>query len=53
MRWLDVIANSPDKILDKLWMAVGTGGLACCGPWGHEESDVTWRLNSETGKLRV
>ena len=26
---------------------VGDGqvGLACCGPWGHKESDMTERLN--------
>ena len=23
----------------------GQGGLACCSPWGHKESDVTERLN--------
>ena len=23
----------------------GQGGLACCSPWGHEESDMTERLN--------
>ena len=23
----------------------GRGGLACCGPWGHKESDTTERLN--------
>ena len=23
----------------------GQGGLACCGSWGHEESDTTERLN--------
>ena len=23
----------------------GQGGLACCGPWGREESDTTERLN--------
>ena len=23
----------------------GRGSLACCGPWGHKESDKTWRLN--------
>ena len=22
----------------------GRGGLACCSPWGREESDMTWRL---------
>ena len=21
------------------------GGLACCGSWGHKESDMTERLN--------
>ena len=25
----------------------GQGGLACCGPWGHEESDKTERLNNK------
>ena len=24
----------------------GQGRLACCRPWGLEESDTTWRLNS-------
>ena len=23
----------------------GQGGLACCSPWGHKESDVSERLN--------
>ena len=23
----------------------GQGGLVYCGPWGHEESDMTERLN--------
>ena len=23
----------------------GQGGLACCSPWGHNESDTTERLN--------
>ena len=23
----------------------GQGGLACCGPWGREESDMTEQLN--------
>ena len=23
----------------------GQGGLACCGPWGYKESDMTERLN--------
>ena len=25
----------------------GQGGLACCSPWGHRESEVTERLNSK------
>ena len=20
----------------------GQGGLACCRPWGHKESEITW-----------
>ena len=24
----------------------GQGSLACCSPWGHKQSDVTWRLNN-------
>ena len=24
----------------------GQGSLACCSPWGHKESDLTERLNS-------
>ena len=23
----------------------GQGGLTCCSPWGHKESDTTERLN--------
>ena len=23
----------------------GQGGLACCSPWSHKESDVTEKLN--------
>ena len=26
----------------------GQGGLACCGPWGHKESDTPERLNTAT-----
>ena len=28
----------------------GQGSLACCGPWGHEESDMTWQLNNSNKK---
>ena len=26
-------------------VGAGQGGLVCCSPWGHKESDVTERLN--------
>ena len=29
----------------KLKYGDGLGGLACCGPWGHKESDTTEQLN--------
>ena len=29
----------------------GQGGLACCGSWGHKESDTTERLNWTEGSL--
>ena len=28
----------------------GQGGLACCSPWGHKESDMTEQLNETEGK---
>ena len=28
----------------------GQGGLACCSPWGHQESDMTERLNWTEGQ---
>ena len=42
MRWLDGITDSMD-----VSPGVGDGqeGLACCGSWGHKESDMTERLN--------
>ena len=33
--------------LGKLWeMVGGEVSLACCSPWGHKESDMTWLLNN-------
>ena len=30
---------------EALGVGDGQGGLACCSPWGHKESDMTERLN--------
>ena len=40
MKWLDAITNSTPADSE------GQGSLACCSPWGQEESDTTWRLNN-------
>ena len=45
MRWLDGITDSMDMSLRTLGVGDAQGGLACCGPWGREESDTTERLN--------
>ena len=29
----------------------GQGSLACCSPWGHKESNMTWRLNNNLQTL--
>ena len=46
MRQLDGITDLMDMSLSKLWeLGMGQGGLTCCSPWGHKESDVTEQLN--------
>ena len=45
MRWFDGITNFMDRSLSKLWVGDGQGGLACCSPWGHKESDTAEWLN--------
>ena len=46
-RWLHgITTDSMDMSLSNLWkLVMGQGGLACCSPWSHEESDTTERLN--------
>ena len=46
-KWLDGITDSVDTSLSKQTPGVGygQGGLACCSPWGHKESDTTEWLN--------
>ena len=31
----------------------GQGGLACCSPWGHKESDTTKQLNKKQRYVTV
>ena len=31
----------------------GQGGLACCSPWSHKESDRTWQLNNNTKEMAI
>jgi len=46
MRWLDGITNSMDLSFEQApGVGEGQGGLACCGPWGHKESDMTEQLD--------
>ena len=53
MRWLDGITEAMAIKLGKLLEMVGAqGGLACCSPWGHEESDMTRGLNNSRKIIR-
>ena len=45
MRWLDGITDTMDMGLGGLGVGYGQGGLACCGSWGHKESDTTEQPN--------
>ena len=42
-QWTWVLVSS------RSWL--GQGGLACCSPWGHKESDTTERLNNDKHQL--
>ena len=41
MRWLDGIIDSMEMSLSKLGDIEAQGILACFGPWGRKESDMT------------
>ena len=45
-RWLDGITDSMDLSFEQAWgVGEGQGGLACCGPLGHKESDMAEQLD--------
>ena len=47
MRWFDGTTHFMDVSLSKLRIVGdGQGRLACCSPWGCQESDMTEQLNS-------
>ena len=43
----DEMARWHHRLNDEKTLGIGDGqrGLACCGPWGHKESDTTEQLN--------
>ena len=46
MTWLDGITESVTKPeFQTPGVGDGQGGLVCCNPWGHKESDTTEGLN--------
>ena len=47
MKWLDGITNAVNMNLGKLGVDEGQECLACCSPWGHEESGTNGRLNDK------
>ena len=46
MRWLDGIRLNGHEFEQSPGDSKGQGSLACCGPWGGKESDMTQRLNN-------
>ena len=46
MRWLDSVIEATKMNDPTLGGSGRQEGLVCSGPWGHEESDMTKRLNN-------
>ena len=46
MRRLDGITGAMGMNLGKLGDGEGQGGLTCCSPRGHRQSDTTGQLNN-------
>ena len=47
MRRLDGITDAMNMNLGQTpGEGEGQGGLACCGPWGHKQLDMSERLNN-------
>ena len=36
------------ELVPTLGHGEGQGGLACCSPWGHKESNTVGQLNNKT-----
>ena len=53
MRWLDSITIHVHEFEQAPGVGNGQGGLVCCSPWGHKESDTTERLNNSKVALAV
>ena len=45
MRWLDGIRLDGHEFEQAPGVGDGQGGLECCRPWGHRESDMAELLN--------
>ena len=46
MKWLDGIQRLNGQEFEQtLGDSEGQGSPACCGPWGHKESDMTEQVN--------
>ena len=46
LAWVPLEEYSGHELGQNPGYGEGQGGLACCSPWGHKESDMTWWLNN-------